>query len=141
MKNLIRFFLFVLGVSMMFTNCQSDDEIDKTGTPFSIDFEFRKQVTADLSIAFEEVTEDSRCPCDALCIVAGEIGVKIKLETNETALTKLFTLEGYEGDTGGVVETEFEGYHIKLVDVLPFPCNGEPNMNSDYSIEVLVTDL
>ena len=140
MKNLTRFFLFVLSVSMVFTNCQSDEDIEKIGTPFTIEYEFKTQVTDNLSIAFEEVTEDSRCPCDALCVDAGEIGVKIKMETNETTLTKLFTLEGFEGDSGGVFETDFEGYYIKLIDVLPFPCNGEPNTNSDYSIEILVTD-
>lgn len=140
MKNLIRFFLFALGVSIIFTNCQSDDVMDKIGTPFTIDYEFKTQVTDDLSIAFESVTEDSRCPCEAQCIWAGEIGVKIKMETNETTLTKLFTLEGFEGDSGGIFETDFEGYHVKLKDVLPYPCNGKPNSNSDYSIEVLVTE-
>ena len=141
MKNLIRFFLFAFGVSIIFTNCQQDDEIGKIGTPFTIDFEFKKQVTDDLSISFEEVTVDSRCPCEVDCITAGEIGVKLKIETNETALTKLFTLPNYDGPAEGVTQTDFMGYNIELKDVLPFPCNGEPDTDDDYSVEILVTDL
>ncbi len=140
MKNLIRFFLFAFAVSIIFSNCQSDDDVGKIGTPFTIEFEFKKQVTDDLSVSFVEVTTDSRCPCEADCITAGEIGVKIKLETNGTTLTKLFTVDGYDGPKEGVTETDFEGYHIELKDVLPFPCNGEPNTDGDYSIEVLVTE-
>ena len=139
MKNLIRFFLFAFGVSILFSNCQSDDDLGNIGTPIIIDFQFKKQVTGDLSIAFEEVAIDGRCPCEADCISIGEIGVKIKMEANGTALTKLFTVEGYDGPEEGVFETDFEGYNIKLKDVLPYPCNGEPNSDSDYSIEVLVT--
>ena len=140
MKNPIRFFLFAFGVSILFTNFQQDNGPGKVGTPFSIDFQFKKQVANGLSITFEEVTTDSRCPCEAECIWAGEISVKIKMTANGTAFTKLFTLEGYEGDSGGAYEVDFEGYTIKLMDVLPYPCNGEPNTNSDYSIEVLVTE-
>ena len=140
MKNPIRFFLFAFGVSMIFNNCQSDDDINRIGTPFTINFQFKKQVTDNLSITFEEVTTDSRCPCEADCITAGAIGVKIKMQTNETTLTKLFTLKGYDGPKEGVFETEFEGYIIELTDVLPYPCNGEPNENGDYSIEVLVSE-
>ena len=140
MKNPIRFFLFAFGVSMIFTNCQQDEDLGNIGTPFTIDYQFKKQVADGLSITFEAITEDSRCPCEADCIWAGEIGVKIKMEANGTALTKLFTLDGYEGDSGGVFETDFESYTIKLLDVLPYPCNGEPDSDGDYSIEVVVTE-
>ncbi|MEO1257736.1 MAG: hypothetical protein AAFZ15_03035 [Bacteroidota bacterium] len=141
MKNLIRFFLFSFCVTVIFTNCQQDNELDKVGTPITVDFEFKTQVTDDLSISFEEVTTDSRCPCNAACITAGLIGVKLKIETNGTTLTKLFTLPNYDGPEEGVYDTDFMGYNIELKDVLPFPCNGEPEIDSDYSVEIMVTEL
>ena len=142
MKNPILFLLMAASMSLLFTNCQKDTDIPDEGmlnVPFNIDFEFQTQVTDDLSVTFESVTEDSRCPCDAECIWAGEIGVKIKMQANGTTLSKLFTLDGYEGDSGGVLEMDFEGYNIELLDVLPYPCNGQPDSNNDYEIKVLVT--
>ena len=143
MKNPILFFLMALGFVTLFTNCQTDEPLPSEGMldeAFYLDHQFQVQVTNDLTVTFEEVTEDSRCPCNADCFSAGQIGVKIKMQTNGVALSKLFTLDGFDGPQAGVFETDFEGYHIKLVDVLPYPCNGEPNSNDAYSIEVLVTE-
>ena len=141
MKNTILLFLLATGSALFFTNCQQDDDSPVLGEPFTIDYQFQKQVADGLSITFVAVTTDSRCPCEADCITAGQIGVKIKMEANGTALTKLFMLEGYDEIEGAVTETEFEGYNIKLTDVLPLPCGGEPDAPEDYSIEVLVSEL
>lgn len=140
MKKQFLFLFPMLLMVLLFTNCKSDDDA-QPGEPFEIDYQFQKKVTDELTISFTEVTTDSRCPCEADCITAGQIGIKIKMETNETELTKLFTLDGFDELEGAVTETEFENYKIKLLDVLPFPCNGQPGTAEDYYLEIQVTEL
>ena len=92
MKNPILFFLMALGFVTLFTNCQTDEALPGEGMldeAFYLDHQFQVQVTNDLIVTFEEVTEDSRCPCNTDCFSAGQIGVKIKMETNGVALSKL----------------------------------------------------
>lgn len=140
MKNPMKYLIIAAGIVLLMTNCKKEEDII-IGQPFEIDFEFQQQVTDHLSITFESVTTDSRCPCEAACITAGEIGVTLKMSANGTTLTKLFTLDGYDGPTDGVFETDFENYRIQLIDVLPYPCNGQPETDSDYSVEITVTEI
>ncbi|HHM21879.1 MAG TPA: hypothetical protein ENJ20_07625 [Bacteroidetes bacterium] len=138
MKKTILLFLLPVGLVFMFTRCTDDEPLPGLGSPFTIDYGEKVQLTDGLSIRFEEVTTDSRCPCEAECITAGQIGVKLKITTNDTELLKLFTLAGYDDLEGAVTKTRFDGYLIELKDVLPYPCNGQPDKPEDYKVEVLV---
>lgn len=68
-----------------------------------------------ISMKFESVIEDSRCPADVNCIWAGNAKIRIHLSKNGRKLTA-------ELDTmGNNTAVTFYGYSIKLVGLTPEP--------------------
>lgn len=71
--------------------------------------------TNGITVKFESVIEDSRCPADVNCIWAGIAKIKIRLSKNGRKITT-------ELDTmGNNTAVTFYGYSIKLVGLTPEP--------------------
>jgi hypothetical protein len=92
-----------------------------------------------ITIRMLNVTEDSRCPADVVCVWEGQVTVLLNVMYNEGELGDLdLTLRGGEGNLA--VKT-FEGYSIKLVQVDPYPFASQPTSLSDYVATLLVSEL
>lgn len=83
----------------------------------------KKVSWGDVSITPTEVVSDSRCPSDVQCIWAGEIKVKVTMETKVAHGAQEFTL--------GKPVT-FGNYLVTLKDASPYPKQGERIANSVY---------
>lgn len=79
-----------------------------------------------------EVTEDSRCPIDVVCIQAGTARVLAKVKTSFGEKDVIFTL--------GKPEV-IDDAAIELILVLPAPRASEPAQKSDYRFTFKVTKL
>jgi hypothetical protein len=79
-------------------------------------------------IKFLNVMEDSRCPEGANCIWAGN--AKIKLRVTDDRKTRVFELNTFKGDDS----YSFEGYHIRLVKVMPNPVVSEHIRPNEYVV-------
>ena len=80
---------------------------------------------AALTVRFEGVTGDSRCPADAVCIQGGDAIVTIVVRSD--AFTK-----SYELHTGDMRPVTHEDLVIELVQLAPYPFSSHPIDPGDY---------
>lgn len=88
----------------------------------------------EITVTFDAVTEDSRCPSDVTCVWAGNAGIRL-------------TLTG--GDDTDVVivnstlvphTASFAGYTLRFVDLTPYPASEQPTDEDDYVARIAVVD-
>jgi hypothetical protein len=126
-------YIIILIVVLFAASCnrnsvaRSDREITlQVGETAAID-------NGNLLITFNEVTEDSRCPVDVVCIWAGNGAAALKLETSEqTDTITLNTLQ--EPQT-----RKFEGYEITLKDLQPYPQENVVIDPNEYEIMLQIS--
>jgi hypothetical protein len=85
-------------------------------------------------LQFVDVTSDSRCPADAVCIQAGEAVVQLRsIDDGRT--------EDYELRTSGPNRAAVtrRGLRIELVELQPYPFSGRPIAAGDYRATIVVS--
>ncbi len=80
--------------------------------------------------------QDSRCPRDAQCIVAGEviIGLQLQDQVSNTITLVDLTLEGNGEVPGKSVKTG--DYSFRLLDASPYPTLDDPIADGDYRFKI-----
>jgi hypothetical protein len=86
-----------------------------------------------LRIAFLQVSGDSRCPADVLCIQGGDAIVHVRA-TGMTA----GDYELHTGDQARAVATH-AGFHIGLLQLQPYPFSSRPIQPAEYRATFTVT--
>jgi hypothetical protein len=87
----------------------------------------------DLSITFDRVSEDSRCPTDVTCVQAGQAVVRLVIEpTDKSKETVDVTVKSLEGTVVG-------GFIIEALDLSPLPSLSNPVNTSQYVVELIVS--
>lgn len=74
-------------------------------------------------ICFESVESESRCPLGAVCVWAGYAAVKLGIK-NDAGITQHFSLAISAANIHYPFppnDTTINGYHIKMIDLLPYP--------------------
>jgi hypothetical protein len=105
--------------------------------PLNRDFELGLGETAiiedvSMSVRFNGVSNDSRCPADAFCILGGDALVHI------TATSRQSTRE-YDLHTGDMRPVQHEGVTIALVQLQPYPFSSRTIAPADYRATLKVT--
>jgi hypothetical protein len=88
---------------------------------------------ASLSLRFQNVTGDSRCPADAICITGGDAEVHIAV-TPAAGAGRDYTLH-----TGDMRPVKHEDLTIALVELTPYPFSARPIQPSDYRATLRVS--
>ncbi len=70
-----------------------------------------------LTITFERVAEDSRCPRDTTCVWEGDAAIRLAVRGADAAAGTL-TLHT---QAAAVREAEFQEYRVRLVQLAPWP--------------------
>ena len=78
-----------------------------------------------LTVRFNEVSGDSRCPADALCIQGGSADVRITAQSNSPA-------RNYELHTGDMQPVQHEGLTISLLQLAPYPFSSRTIPPEEY---------
>jgi hypothetical protein len=92
-----------------------------------------------LTIHFDKVSGDNRCPAGANCIWAGSAKVDFTLTTADTtAKVTLYSLQ--ESDARPRIVT-FDGYYVKLAEVKPERPASEDIPQEKYVVSVVVKSL
>lgn len=81
---------------------------------------------AGLSLTFNSVVSDSRCPVDVQCVWAGTVSANVTLESESEKTTLDIAM-----NESAVI---FAGYAISIVSVLPATKSDTPIESSDYRI-------
>ena len=85
-----------------------------------------------LGIRFNEVSGDSRCPADALCIQGGSADVRITARSNRST-------RNYELRTGDMRPVQHDGLTISLVQLTPYPFSSRTIQPEEYRATLKVT--
>jgi hypothetical protein len=85
-----------------------------------------------VSVRFNRVSGDSRCPADAVCILGGDALVHI------TALSRQSSRD-YELHTGDMRPVQHDGVTIALVQLQPYPFSSQTIQPGDYRATLKVS--
>lgn len=86
-----------------------------------------------LKISFWDVTEDSRCPIDAVCIQQGRATVALRITKDDRDLGEFFV-----STESSLATTSADRYSIRLTDVQPARRAASAPKISDYQITIFV---
>ena len=86
----------------------------------------------DVSIKFEAVVGDNRCPGDAICILGGSADVRIQVQGPRGS-------GQYELRTGDQRPVQHGDFRIELIEVTPYPFSSLPFDPADYRIKLRIT--
>ena len=94
---------------------------------------FRK---TNLTVKFDAVKEDSRCPSDVTCVWAGN--ARVELQVTNGRKTKSLTLNS---NTAAPLpaDSTFAGYSVKLVNLNPYPLSKRPVARGSYVVRLFVS--
>ncbi len=132
-----------LGCSETETDQNSTNDINNNYPQFKLgeqfDLKFGQTITIDpdnIKVKFIDVTEDSRCPSDVVCIWAGQVSVLINVKNNGNDVGDVkLTLGQNKEDT----VKNIDGYYLKLIEVKPYPISTKKIEKSDYIITLIVS--
>ena len=101
-----------------------------------------------LTVVFEKVVEDSRCPADVMCAWSGQVVVTLLVETAGEAVqtVNLGGFTDYEGvlrpqrpELDTTPSVTVGGYTIELLAVTPYPAhNAAPPAPEEYQVQLQV---
>jgi hypothetical protein len=92
------------------------------------------QITGGLMVKFVEVTQDSRCPINAMCIVAGDATVQLEFATDRRFASQLLQAVDPKKRTAS-----FDGYSIEVKELYPYPDTTKPFNKADYKVTIAIT--
>jgi len=88
---------------------------------------------ASLSIRFEGVFGDSRCPADAMCVLGGDALVRILVEPSRGGPQR------YDLHTGDMRPVAHGDLTIALVELAPYPFSARTIEQGDYRATLRLT--
>lgn len=127
--------LLLLCCLLFVTGC--DEKITGPTSPLDSEFtlapgEAASIEGASLSVRFNRVTGDNRCPADAVCILGGSADVNI------TAVSDRSTRE-HVLRTGDMQPVHHDDFTIALVQVAPYPFSARTIQPDEYRVTLKVT--
>jgi uncharacterized Zn finger protein len=133
--NLVLLALFALGCN------ESDDDNSvsaKLGEQFYIKVGQTESINSEnIKIKLLEVTNDSRCASDVVCIWAGEVKAVLNVSINNQDKGDT-TLTLGAGNTDQSIEN-IGGYSVKVLAVNPYPVSTHQIEQSEYIVTLIVT--
>ncbi len=136
MRKVLFPFLLLLIFLISFVGCSNGYGVTtvELGEQFTLSpGESSKIVKEDLTITFEKVTGDSRCPNNAVCVWAGEAVISITFEKDNVT----YPLELKEPGTADKAVEVFMDYTLNF-HLEPYPEAGV-EVSPDYSLIMSVT--
>lgn len=107
---------------------------------YDIDYEEQATIDTDRHIRFADLVEDSRCPIDVDCIVAGRAVIGLEyIDGSEDGIPFQLALDV---DNPEAADTVLVGkYDIELLEVFPIPVSTEDPQPEEYTIRLKVEIL
>ena len=88
----------------------------------------------EISIKFDELISDGRCPVDVICVWEGDADLQFAFSNSlQTVKFNLHTAGNYF-----IKDTVVLGYHIKLLDAFPYPHSQKEVLKSSYEAKIVI---
>jgi hypothetical protein len=94
----------------------------------------RSADNGEITVTFDAVSEDSRCPSDVQCVWAGNGAIRLTLEGGDE--TEVVILNS----TLTPRQASFGPYTIGFRDLTPYPVSGEAVDREDYTAHITIVD-
>ena len=135
--SLVLLTLFALGCFE--TNTPIDDSVSvKLGEQFYIKVGQTESINSEnIKIKLLEVTNDSRCASDVVCIWAGEVKAVLNVSINNKDMGDTTLTLGAGNDDQSI--ENIGGYSIKVLAVNPYPVSTHKIEQSEYIVTLIVT--
>ena len=128
MKHFLVAFLALAAFSCKSSN--SSPTGPKVGQEFDLKYGESIQIQNEsLTLKFENVADDSRCPTGASCVWAGNAKIILRVAQIDTSLNSALNPN----------EINYNSFNIKLLSVSPYPTIGQQIKLEDYIIRLIVT--
>ena len=128
----------VLSVALVVSTIACSKPIQPTvvypGLPFNLAPGRGVVIPDSLTVTFDRVTSDSRCPTDVKCITAGDAVVHLII--NESASRVERDVHTASGDAS---KTTVSNYTIRLIDLTPYPRSTRVIDPADYTVTLQIT--
>lgn len=118
--------------------CASADANAPSSLPTSVTLAIGERTTVSgtgLSITFEAVVDDSRCPADVVCIQAGDATVAVLLQGNGTSTRQELKISDVNQR-----RTTHGNYQIEARELQPYPISTNPTNPSAYRLTLNVSE-
>jgi len=130
----MRFGLVLVGLIVV--GCFSKSPTSPSGFFFEVTLAPGQTTAVDgatISIVFQGVSGDSRCPVNVACVTGGDALVKI--EVIPTSGNRL----PYELHTGSMQPVRHDDLTIALVELTPYPFSGRSIEPAEYRAKIKIT--
>jgi hypothetical protein len=87
---------------------------------------------ATVTLKFDGVTGDHRCPADAMCVLGGSATVRILASSSSGNRTLIF-------ETGKLEPVDYGGLTVELTQLAPYPFSAAPIEHEDYRATLRVS--
>lgn len=132
MKKLL--FLSVLFALLSASRCEKQETFE-LGVPFEMaPGQTFQRAGGDLTITFNGISEDSRCPRGVSCVWAGQAIARFRLEADTSREIQLVMQDGQPR----LAVTEALGHVFTLQEVNPYPESGKKIGEGEYRVVVKV---
>lgn len=88
---------------------------------------------ARMTVQFETVAGDSRCPADALCVLGGDAVVRLQFTSAGAGA------RAHELHTGDMRPVQHDDVTIALVELAPYPFSAHPIQPHEYRATLRLT--
>lgn len=106
------------------------------GKSFELKFGQKASIDSEkIGITFANVTEDSRCPSDVVCIQAGQATIRASVEVNGTDAGQAALTVGPKGKDSATIGQ----YSVRLVKLDPYPVSKVHTALEDYVATLVVS--
>jgi hypothetical protein len=128
---------YVLAIAGLLVLTACDENVTGPTSPLNSEFTLAPGETtalegASLSVRFNRITGDNRCPADAVCLLGGSADVSI------TAISGASTRD-HVLRTGDMRPVQHDDFTIALVQVEPYPFSARPIQPGEYRVTLRVT--
>lgn len=139
-------FLILVGLLTISVVSLGHDSFAQSSEPMNIeaeiDSEFLLQVnqsakiiSEDITITFLNVTADSRCPADVMCVWMGQADIELFVQKGDEESTINLSI----GGDSSPEESIFDMYLIQLMELSPYPYSTEVIRPDEYTATLKIT--
>jgi hypothetical protein len=136
--------IFILLIVINIFGFCTDSSVDPQNNSFTLSdtlmIKYQESLTEEdeeISIKFEELISDSRCPVDVICVWEGDAELRFAFSnTVETIKFNLHTAGNYF-----TKDTVVLGYHIKLLDLYPYPHSKKEVSKNSYEAKIIIDNI
>jgi hypothetical protein len=89
----------------------------------------------DITVTFLNVTADSRCPADVMCVWMGQADIEVLVQKGDEESTISLSIGGESTPE----ESIFDMYLIQLIELAPYPYSTQTILPEDYAATLKIS--